>query len=171
MTIGADPVGRVDLMKSLAYGRSDAAGLSLKGVAVTPFFGRKTVEPLAYRQSGIRETGLNARDIRKALEKLAVPELPLGTFGIAGGAARDRHNQAGDEFNSRVRRGVESAEGISRNLKLTADGMCGPPTTSCARSLPLAATGSLSYAATRLRRSRKSGTAWDMASRRLAPRL
>ncbi|MEV1244086.1 hypothetical protein [Nonomuraea sp. NPDC049750] len=80
------------------------------------------MEPLAYRQSGIRETGLNARDVRKALEKLAVPGLPLGTFGIAGGAARERHNQACDEFNSRARRGVESAEGISRNLKLTADG-------------------------------------------------
>ncbi|MEU7837663.1 hypothetical protein [Nonomuraea sp. NPDC049129] len=80
------------------------------------------MEPLAYRQSGIRETGLNARDIRKALEKLTVPGLPLGTFGIAGGAARERHNQAGDEFNSRARRGAESAEGISHNMKLTADG-------------------------------------------------
>ncbi|MEU7859792.1 hypothetical protein [Nonomuraea sp. NPDC049141] len=41
---------------------------------------------------------------------------------MAGATARDRHNQASNEFNSRAKRGVESAEGISRNLKLTADG-------------------------------------------------
>lgn len=80
------------------------------------------MDHLGYRQSGIRETGLNAQHIRKALEGLAVPELPLGAFGIAGGTARERHNQASDAFNGRARRGVESAEGISRNLKLTADG-------------------------------------------------
>lgn len=80
------------------------------------------MDPLAYRQSGIRETGLNAQDVRKALEKLAVPELPFGTFGMAGGTARERHNQAVAAFNGRARRGAESAEGISHNLKLTADG-------------------------------------------------
>lgn len=80
------------------------------------------MDPLAYRQSGIRENGLNAQNIQKALEKLDVPELPFGTFGMAGGTARERHNQAVAAFNGRARRGVESAEGISRNLKLTADG-------------------------------------------------